>query len=561
MAKHALVASIAVAVAAGTEDVYNACSCSGNYGLDWEEVRLEMWQIFREDVDVSGLIVCAANLPLTAGLAPPCTNKAEERSALDLLTGPAFVCSEENLPNVDRRLCPAGMVHYMLVCMMQMWLRGHYRQSALYYENSMGYLSESLDCLEGSKWPLWPGQVLENWRMFLSFAYPPGALHAEERIASGDGGDVPYMTAGPAVDASAFRWANGPRTGLYCPPLREQPPSAGPSGSQRPVAVLCAVPLVWPAEADKAAVIGETYGQACDRVMFFIAAPDEAVAREAAKTLAKLFPAASVVDLAAEWPHMVRDSDAQLFQHGRTAVSGANQKDLLMFAHLAASGALGEPGAVDWVCRVETDSYFAPANFRSFVRARGLDPSSPYFLGSISYWHLHFEPRIVFNEQVQCLSHDAVRRLTAAVLAAPWVQATTYARCEVAPGHRGDMMLALCLAEAGVVPHPDISDQWGREYFLNYRLEDLGMMGPVGTYGQAVADIKRFDTNAMQHWRGKAHVFMPCFSQNTFWASPYPISFHDYKNPDGIRWVHEVITGLRACEPCPEGYVPRLAPG
>ena len=50
-------------------------------------------------------------------------------------------------------------------------------------------------------------------------------------------------------------------------------------------------------------------------------------------------------------------------------ISGANQKDLLLFAHLAKDSRLS-----DWVCRVETDSYFVPANFQRFVRGRRLDP-------------------------------------------------------------------------------------------------------------------------------------------------------------------------------------------
>eukprot|EP00435_Cladocopium_sp_Y103_P017458 s4575_g4.t1 len=125
---------------------------------------------------------------------------------------------------------------------------------------------------------------------------------------------------------------------------------------------------------------------------------------------------AEVVDLAADWPQMLRDRP----------ISGANQKDLLLFAHLARDDSL-----TDWVCRVETDSYFIPANFRRF---------EPFYLGSLAYWHLHFEPRMIFNEQVQCMSRATVKRLGRAVSKAPWASEASYARCEVVPGHRGDIM-------------------------------------------------------------------------------------------------------------------------
>eukprot|EP00913_Durusdinium_trenchii_P018179 g17080.t1 len=72
-------------------------------------------------------------------------------------------------------------------------------------------------------------------------------------------------------------------------------------------------------------------------------------------------------------------------------------------------------------------------------------------------------------------------------------------------------------------------------------------------------DPRRIDSNAAIHWRGKAHIFMPCLEENQFWASPYPISFHDYKDPDKLRYVHEVLMGREQCRECPAGYQPRIA--
>ncbi|CAE8634158.1 unnamed protein product [Polarella glacialis] len=522
-----------------------------------------MWQLFRHDVDLAGILNCLAD--------PICQGQAEATATGQLLSGGGIMqCSEDRLPTVSANSgCSAGMLHYMITCSLQMWLQQRYRQSALYFDHGLGYLALARGCLEGSNWPLWPDQVLTNWRNFLSAAFPPGAIVAEERIADFN---ATYIAAGPAVDRYARWWNTGPRAGLYCPPhgglrmeglpgldpIEKTPGSESSKKEAGKVSVSCAVPLVWPAELAAAEAIADTFGGGCDKLTFFIAAPDAQARQSAEETLALLLPGASVVDLAVTWPDMVRDRAAALDKgdglSSREGVSGANQKDLLMFAFLAS-----QDDGEDWVCRVETDSYFAVPNFQRFVRGRGLSATEPWFLGSLSYWHLHFEPRLVFNEQVQCLSRSAVFRLGAIVLAAPVASVSTYHRCEIAPGHRGDIMLALCLTAAGVVPYGDIADRWGREYFLNFRMEDLPLYSPDLAYGSSTPDIRAFESNTAQHWRGKAHVFMPCLGQNKFWASPFRISFHDYKDPQKLRWVHEVMLGRRRCETCPAGYEPRLA--
>ncbi|CAE7664085.1 unnamed protein product [Symbiodinium pilosum] len=96
--------------------------------------------------------------------------------------------------------------------------------------------------------------------------------------------------------------------------------------------------------------------------------------------------------------------------------------------------------------------------------------------------------------------------------------------------------MGLCLAEAGIGPHPDVTDRWGREYFLNFRLEDMAAHSPDTAYGELMPDPRAIESNAAIHWRGKAHLFMPCLGINRYWASPFPISFHDYKAAGGRQW-------------------------
>eukprot|EP00747_Dinoflagellata_sp_TGD_P018556 gnl/TRDRNA2_/TRDRNA2_126577_c2_seq1.p1 gnl/TRDRNA2_/TRDRNA2_126577_c2~~gnl/TRDRNA2_/TRDRNA2_126577_c2_seq1.p1 ORF type:complete len:193 (+),score=16.25 gnl/TRDRNA2_/TRDRNA2_126577_c2_seq1:272-850(+) len=173
---------------------------------------------------------------------------------------------------------------------------------------------------------------------------------------------------------------------------------------------------------------------------------------------------------------------------------------------------------------------------------------------------MHYEPRLIFNEQVQCLSRAAVSRLAATVLAAPVASEPSYMRCEIAPGHRGDLMLALCLTEAGVVPHRDVMDHRGREYFLNYPLEDMAQYRPEAAFGPAARDPRAYGTDAAMHWKGKSHIFMPCLGRNEFWVSPFPVSFHNYKDPAKLWGVHEILRGRQSCgTACPRGYVPQLA--
>jgi len=445
------------------------------------------------------------------------------------------------------------MLHYMLVCALQMWLKGYYRQSVLYYDHALGFLALTKGSLDGSNWPVWTGQVLQNWQNFLKAAFPAAGIVVEERRS----GDSTYLSVAPPVHSTSNWWTTGPRRSSYCPPPGGHLEGLVQDGEneRKDASVLCAVPLVWPGEEGAAKAIVETYGPECDRLVFFVASPDAETAAAAKQFLTGHLSGAEVVDLAADWPQMLRDRPSALAAQGRKGISGANQKDLLLFAHLARDmGSL-----TDWVCRVETDSYFIPANFRRFVRGRQLEPEEPFYLGSLAYWHLHFEPRMIFNEQVQCMSRATVERLGRAVSKAPWASEASYARCEVVPGHRGDVMLGLCLAEVGIGPYSDVADRWGREYFLNYRMEDMVMHAPYNAYGDMMPDPRKIESNAAIHWRGKAHIFMPCLEINQFWASPYPISFHDYKDTSQLRHVHDIFMGRAKCEGCPAGYNPSIA--
>merc|ERR1719203_964333 len=93
---------------------------------------------------------------------------------------------------------------------------------------------------------------------------------------------------------------------------------------------------------------------------------------------------------------------------------------------------------------------------------------------------------------------------------------------------------------------------------MNYRLEDMARYRPELGIGFEARDPRKYDSDAGIHWKGKAHFFLPCMRQQELWASPYPISFHDYKDPEGLRGVHDTLLGRQPCAHCPAGYSPRL---
>merc|ERR1712008_560157 len=68
--------------------------------------------------------------------------------------------------------------------------------------------------------------------------------------------------------------------------------------------------------------------------------------------------------------------------------------------------------------------------------------------------------------------------------------------------------------KVGVAPESDVTDRWGREFFLNYRLEDLWAYSPDNSYGLGSRDVRTHDGLAAMHWRGNAHLFMPCLHEN-----------------------------------------------
>eukprot|EP00435_Cladocopium_sp_Y103_P004910 s2331_g1.t1 len=246
---------------------------SGRQNCDdghWGQVRQEMWQIFKPDLDITRVTTCLA--------APDCEDVAS------ILLADALTCSSEVLPTVTSSApCTEGMLHYMLVCALQMWLKGYYRQSALYYDHALGFLALTKGSLDGSEWPVWTGQVLQNWQNFLKAAFPAEGIVAEKRRS----GDSTYLSVAPPVHSTSNWWTTGPRSSSYCPPPGGHLEGLVQDGDneRKDASVLCAVPLVWPGEEGAAKAIVETYGPECDRLVFFLASPDAETAAAAQQFL------------------------------------------------------------------------------------------------------------------------------------------------------------------------------------------------------------------------------------------------------------------------------------
>lgn len=310
---------------------------------------------------------------------------------------------------------------------------------------------------------------------------------------------------------NSFTWRSDARD-FHCPE----------EGAPKPIqdlSVACLVTLMWPMEKERYLLLRDTWGKECDGLFFFVASDETNLP-------------ADVINLAAFYPAIIRDGDADTVgEKGRRLGSGANQKDLLLF-HWAAE----HLNDFDWFCRIETDSYFSTAHFK---RMAPPDPNKlAYFLGATMYWHTHYEPRVVIQEPPQCLSAAALIRVHNVVSRAEWVETPSYLRCELAPGHRGDLMLSLCAHEAFVQPQMT-ADERGREYFVAYPFEYERFYRPEEH--AVIPDPRVYETDGQQHWKGKAPYYLPCWGKNKRWISPYAVSFHGYKNASMLRRFHDTF--------------------
>eukprot|EP00397_Hematodinium_sp_SG-2012_P034804 GEMP01037366.1.p1 GENE.GEMP01037366.1~~GEMP01037366.1.p1 ORF type:complete len:431 (+),score=87.16 GEMP01037366.1:303-1595(+) len=351
----------------------------------------------------------------------------------------AMPCNRELLYQVDATMaCAIGMMHLMTACVLKMWAEAQYRQSSLYFDQALGFLVLSLDCEEQHtyEWPISTSMILGNYNRFIAAAFPSGPLRIEHR----DG----YDAAGPIVRKNAFQWRTH-ETWLSCP---EEPAAKPPQN----ISVACLVPVMWPAEKESYDVIRETWGAECDAIYFFVAVAEGAELPE------------DVVNLSSFFPSIIHDAVAsKLDGNQRPRASGANQKDLLLFAWAAEY-----LGAFDWFCRIETDGYFSTENFKRMAPED--HKNQAIFLGATMLWTTHFEPRLIVQEQPQCLSSKALHRLHNVVARASWTESPSYLECELAPGHRGDLVLALCLNDAFVTPKISV-DARGRDFFVAYPWE------------------------------------------------------------------------------------------
>eukprot|EP00397_Hematodinium_sp_SG-2012_P039578 GEMP01043231.1.p1 GENE.GEMP01043231.1~~GEMP01043231.1.p1 ORF type:complete len:299 (+),score=58.96 GEMP01043231.1:716-1612(+) len=277
---------------------------------------------------------------------------------------------------------------------------------------------------------------------------------------------------------------------------------------------------MWPAEKESYDVIRETWGAECDAIYFFVAVAEGAELPE------------DVVNLSSFFPSIIHDAVAsKLDGNQRPRASGANQKDLLLFAWAAEY-----LGAFDWFCRIETDGYFSTENFKRMAPED--HKNQAIFLGATMLWTTHFEPRLIVQEQPQCLSSKALHRLHNVVARASWTESPSYLECELAPGHRGDLVLALCLNDAFVTPKISV-DARGRDFFVAYPWESQRHYRPEEH--AVIPDPRQYDSDGQQTWKGKAHIYIPCWKRNTYWISPYAVSFHWYKNPAELRAFHETF--------------------
>ena len=212
---------------------------------------------------------------------------------------------------------------------------------------------------------------------------------------------------------------------------------------------------------------------------------------------------------------------------------------------------------MEWICRLDIDTYFLAPNFLRFVLDRDLDPRKPWFLGMPQAWHKHFEPLLYHAEEAKCFSAVAWRRLAAHLATVPTsghAADSAFDRCARAAGHREDLMLAVCFRELGIFPL-DTTDERGRAVFVNFPLEHIANYTPPRM--PLMPDPRNFITvensDRAQHWAGRIPTYLPCLEDNAHWVSPFPVNFHGYKLAPAMRRIHAVLRGWEPCDWC-NGY-------
>lgn len=259
------------------------------------------------------------------------------------------------------------------------------------------------------------------------------------------------------------------------------------------VHVSCLVPLVWPVEREFGQAIVRTYGRDCDSLRFFIAGDGHS---EAVGSVAGL-GSSEVVDLRVAFPEVPRDR-AEFHRVSAEKPTHAAANTIAKVLHMLRSVAdevrnrqpSGAKERSRWFCRLERDTYFLPRNFRHFVDRHNLSSYDPHYLGARQFFEVS-RFGLVFNDGGPgvCLSEAALILLGRVLSSARWLlpgAAPDFESCTYAQGHREDLMLAVCLREAGILASSLTTDSRGRDWFGIRPLHAIPGFAPPKGWGHSM---------------------------------------------------------------------------
>jgi len=393
-----------------------------------------------------------------------------------------------------------------------------------------------------------------------------------------------------------IRW-RGDGTDADCPLHGEDGPPQE-EHVQR-VAVACAVLAVWPQERDAMEDFEGLLRPRCDWFAAFVALEPRSADGEGLADDAQFPVGWSVIDLVAVYPELVEPDRW-------ASAPNSNQKFHAMVRYMDdhvtgkdAATELSPPDGRDWwSCPLETDVYFVPENFRRLVALRGLNTSSPLWLGGPRLHALQTDGAMLEPLLASCLSSEAVSRLAqlvrgyvaaqgrrdAPVRIQAWPLTSHWCEPLRASAHTEIMEIVnACLRAVGVYP-PDprlVHDRRGRAYFPLWALDVTGRAGarpPLADLDVAARAGGEAGLAASMRvaWKGREHLYAACMrAGQRVWAADYPIVFHPHIRPKlGVRqrgrmnvtkrWLApSAVDGiLRRGETCPRrlcgSYQPRV---
>eukprot|EP00929_Paragymnodinium_shiwhaense_P038306 TRINITY_DN20260_c1_g1_i3.p1 TRINITY_DN20260_c1_g1~~TRINITY_DN20260_c1_g1_i3.p1 ORF type:complete len:572 (-),score=93.61 TRINITY_DN20260_c1_g1_i3:599-2314(-) len=303
-----------------------------------------------------------------------------------------------------------------------------------------------------------------------------------------------------------------------CPDEGEEPDEPLPAEPR----VLCLMPAAWPDEEPLMREISASWAGQCDVCIFFIGGSGP-----------QQLPPCHVVDLRElGFPPLEVSDSWQNHQNGQNLEdlqSSSVPRKLQAIYQWA--GSFGRDFGCEWACFVESDVYFAVANFRRLVRRHALSADDSHWLGYLHMAKMVEEGITVEPFHGACLSRAALPRASLLRPSQFSLWPPTKQTCRMLKSSEAPLftnVLNTCMRIAfhgsldmntgGVLPSdPELAfDARGRLLYLSWTpfhcniLNDTDIWPPRYTFSR----LNNNQSARFDYWRGREYIYAPCLRKN-----------------------------------------------